>query len=423
MNIVQRARGFLASLDAQREVFVGVVPETLMQQAQSAAARQAAGTLIGPLDGQFVAVKANIDVQALPSHAGSLAIAPQPAEKDAPIVARLRSAGAIILGHVNMSEFAFSGLGVNPHFGTPVNALDSTKVPGGSSSGSASAVALGLADIALGTDTSGSVRIPAACQGLVGFRPTMGRYESAGIVPLAPSLDTPGPLASNVSQLCAVDRVLSRRQETGRACRQILCLNDDALAECSPEIRAMYNQALQKLSDHRIDLDRVDVQSFRRVAKVFQTYGTLVSAEAFRLLPNLVGGQHNKLDPNVRDRLAQAASIRNSDVQAMLEVRRTLIPDFGRELAGKMLLYPTLPSYPPSVQAVTRDKGVFARENALILSIAMKAAFLDAPTIAIPFGERRPGNSLSLSGTANSDAHVLATASYLERVLSETKNG
>ncbi|MCP9483462.1 amidase family protein [Shimia sp. CNT1-13L.2] len=423
MNILQRACGFLASLDAQREVFVNVVPDTLMQEAQSAAARQAAGRLLGPLDGQFVAVKANIDVQALPSHAGSLAIAPHPAENDAPIVSRLRSAGAIILGHVNMSEFAFSGLGVNPHFGTPMNALDSTKVPGGSSSGSASAVALGLADIALGTDTSGSVRIPAACQGLVGFRPTMGRYESAGIVPLAPSLDTPGPLASNVSQVCAVDRVLSDHKETGRVCRQILCLNDDALVECSPEIGAMYNQALQKLSDHGIDLERVDLQSFARVTKVFQTYGTLVSAEAFRLVPNLVGDQLSKLDPNVRDRLAQAASIRDSELQEMLALRRTLISNFGRELSGKMLLYPTLPWYPPSVQAVIRDRDVFARENALILSIAMKTAFLDAPTIALPFGERRAGNSLSLSGAANSDPDVLATASFLERVFSEENDG
>jgi aspartyl-tRNA(Asn)/glutamyl-tRNA(Gln) amidotransferase subunit A len=107
----------------------------------------------------------------------------------------------------------------------------------------------------------------------------------------------------------------------------------------------------------------------------------------------------------------------------MLALRRTLISNFGRELSGKMLLYPTLPSYPPSVQAVTRDRDVFARENALILSIAMKTAFLDAPTIALPFGERRAGSSLSLSGAANSDPDVLATASFLERVFSEENDG
>ncbi|MBW4709931.1 hypothetical protein KX928_19280 [Roseobacter sp. YSTF-M11] len=423
MNILQRARDFLASLDAQREVFLGVAPDRLLQDARSAAARQAAGKLLGPLDGRFLAVKANIDVQALRSHAGSLAIDPQPADNDAPIVARLRSAGAIILGHVNMSEFAFSGLGVNPHFGTPLNALDSTMVPGGSSSGSASAVALGLADIALGTDTSGSVRIPAACQGLVGFRPTMDRYESAGILPLAPSLDTPGSLALYVSQICAVDRVLSDCKETGHACRQILCLREDALVGFTPEIKAMYGQALQHLSEHGIELERVDVQSFTRVTEIFQAYGTLVSAEAFRLLPNLVGDQQARLDPNVQDRLAQAASILGTDLQALLEIRRALIPDFGRELAGKMLLYPTLPSYPPSVQAVTRDKGVFARENALILSVSMKAAFLNAPTISIPVGERRPGGSLSLSGGANRDADVLATASHLEKIFSAIGDG
>ena len=423
MNILQRARDFLDSLDAHREIFLSVAPDRLLQDARSAAARQAAGKQLGPLDGQFLAVKANIDVQALRSHAGSLAIDPQPADNDAPIVAKLRSAGAIILGHVNMSEFAFSGLGVNPHFGTPLNALDSTLVPGGSSSGSASAVALGLADIALGTDTSGSVRIPAACQGLVGFRPTMDRYESAGILPLAPSMDTPGSLALNVSQICAVDRALSDCKETGHARRQILCLREDALVGFTPEIKAMYEQAQQHLSEHGIELERVDIRSFTRVTEVFQTCGTLVSAEAFRLLPSLVGDQQARLDPNVQDRLAQAASILGKDLQALLEIRRALIPDFGRELAGKMLLYPTLPSYPPSVQAVTLDKGVFARENALILSVSMKAAFLNAPTISIPFGERRPGVSLSLSGGANRDADVLATASYLEKIFSSIRDG
>ncbi len=423
MNILQRARDFLASLDTQREVFLSVAPDRLLQDARSAAERRAAGRLLGPLDGQFLAVKANIDVQALRSHAGSLAIDPQPADNDAPIVAKLRSAGAIIMGHANMSELAFSGLGVNPHFGTPLNALDSTLVPGGSSSGSASAVALGLADIALGTDTSGSVRIPAACQGLVGFRPTMGRYESAGILPLAPSLDTPGSLAFNVSQVCAVDRVLSDCKGTGHACRHILCLREDTLVGFTPEIRAVYEQAQQHLSDHGIELERVDIRSFTRVTEIFQTYGTLVSAEAFRLLPSLVEDQQARLDPNVQDRLAQAASILGTDLQALLEIRRALILDFGRELAGKMLLYPTLPSYPPSVLAVTRDKGVFARENALILSVSMKAAFLNAPTISVPFGDRRPGVSLSLSGGANRDADVLATGSYLEKIFSATRDG
>ena len=322
-----------------------------------------------------------------------------------------------------MSEFAFSGLGVNPHCGTPLNALDSAIVPGGSSSGSASAVALGLADIAIGTDTSGSVRIPAACQGLVGFRPTMGRYESAGILPLAPSLDTPGSLALNVSQICAMDRVLSDSKDTGDACRHILCLNEEDLTGFTPEIKAMYEQALQYLSEHGIELERVNFQSFTHVTKIFQTYGTLVSAEAIRVLPNLVRDQQVKLDPNVQDRLAQAASILDADLQTLLELRRALIPAFNRELAGKMLLYPTLPSYPPSVHAVTRDKGEFARENALILSVSMKAAFLNAPTISIPFGERSPGRSLSLSGGANRDADLLATASLLEQIFSVIRDG
>lgn len=416
MRIEERVRDLLVSVDALGDIFLGVPSTRVVKDARSADVRRAAGMSLGPLDGRLLVVKANIDVEGLSSHAGSLAHAPQPAAQDAPIVKRLRSAGAIVLGHVNMSEFAYSGLGLNPHFGTSPNALDNTLIPGGSSSGSASAVALGWADVALGTDTSGSVRIPAACQGVVGFRPTMNRYDSTGILPLAPSLDTPGPIAKDVSQVCAIDRILSDCDDIGRPCSHFLGFSEDMLAGFSPDIKAMYERALNQLSRQGVVIERRRIDSFTRVTEAFQAHGTLVSAQAFRSLSEFIGKRQAQLDLNVRFRLKQASAMGDADLHALMDIRHSLIPKFSEELAGRMLLYPTLPSQPPSVAAVKRNPAIFSQENARILSVAMNAAFLNSPTISVPFGARVPGHSLSLSAAPNCDADLLATALYFEQL-------
>ncbi|WP_051371739.1 amidase family protein [Leisingera aquimarina] len=417
MTIEQRASDFLASLDEHQSIFTDVPQDRLLADARAADARQENGTPLSPLDGKFIAVKANIDVQGLGSHAGSRLYHPEPAQSDAPIVALLRAAGLIVIGHTNMSEFAFSGLGINPHFGTPPNALRRSLVPGGSSSGSATAVALGLADLALGTDTSGSVRIPAACQGIVGFRPTMGRYDDAGIFPLAPSLDTPGPLARHVEQVQLLDNLLAEDRAPGQCRKRIICLDDKALADYAPDIVAMYRKVVAQLADSGFDLEFRTIRSFARVNELFHTHGTLVGAEAYRLLKKVVQTDHTGLDPRVRERLSHSAAISDENTRALLAARQVVIQEFEAELDGGMLLYPTLLSRPPTIQSVIRDPAAFARENAHILSASMKAAFLNAPTISLPVGSRTPGYSLSLTSSAAGDKDLLKTAGWLEPTL------
>ncbi|HLH50819.1 MAG TPA: amidase family protein, partial [Roseiarcus sp.] len=180
-------------------------------EADAADARAARGVSLGPLDGAIVSIKDLFDVAGEPTRAGSKILAEEakPAVADAPVVRRLRGAGAVIVAKTNMTEFAFGAIGSNPHFGTPANPRDRARVPGGSSAGAAVAVADGMCEIAIGSDTGGSVRIPAALCGTVGFKPSRQRIPTEGAFPLSFSLDSIGPLARSVADCAKADAVMA----------------------------------------------------------------------------------------------------------------------------------------------------------------------------------------------------------------------
>ena len=184
--------------------------------ADAADARAAGGATLGPLDGAIVSIKDLFDVSGEATRAGSKILAEEaaPAASDAAVVWRLRGAGAVIVAKTNMSEFAFSGIGANPHFGTPRNPRDRARVPGGSSAGAPIAVADGMCDIAIGTDTGGSVRIPAALCGLVGFKPSRQRIPTDGAFPLSKTLDSVGPIGSSVADCAKADAIMAANTST-----------------------------------------------------------------------------------------------------------------------------------------------------------------------------------------------------------------
>src|SRR5215216_1976143 len=196
---------------ATTAVFTSLTEERALREARASAARLREGAPLGPLDGVPVAWKDLIDVAGAVTTAGSaLRRGAAPATADAPIVARLAAAGMVCVGKTNLTEFAYSGLGLNPHFGTPRNPHDPDRIPGGSSSGSAVAVAAGVVPCAIGTDTSGSIRVPAAFCRIVGFKPTAARVPREGVLALAPSLDSVGPLTRSVTDAIALDALLRR---------------------------------------------------------------------------------------------------------------------------------------------------------------------------------------------------------------------
>src|SRR6202043_1431542 len=195
-----------------------VYAEAARAAADAADARAARGASRGPFDGIIVSIKDLFDVAGEPTRAGSKVLAEEaaPAKADATIVQRLRAAGAVIIAKTNMTEFAFSGIGANPHFGTPGNPRDRSRVPGGSSAGAPISVADGMCDIAIGTDTGGSVRIPASLCGLVGFKPSRQRVPTDGAFPLSATLDSVGPIGRGVADCAAADAVPAGASPTKR---------------------------------------------------------------------------------------------------------------------------------------------------------------------------------------------------------------
>src|SRR5262245_37789373 len=188
-----------------------VYADTARAAADAADARRKAGISLGPLDGTVISIKDLFDVAGEVTRAGSKVLAEEgtPAAADAPVLRRLRAAGAVIVAKTNMTEFAFSGIGINPHYGTPGNPADRARVPGGSTSGGAVSVADAMCDIAIGTDTGGSTRIPAALCGIVGFKPSKLRLPTERAFPLSYTLDSVGPMARTVADCARADAVMA----------------------------------------------------------------------------------------------------------------------------------------------------------------------------------------------------------------------
>ena len=204
------------------------------------------------------------DVAGTPTTAGSATRADAPAATtDAAIVRTLTEAGMVCLGKTNLSEFAFSGLGINRWFGTPANPLDPARLPGGSSSGSAVAVALGLTPLAIGTDTSGSVRVPAAFCGLVGFKASTGRYDTSGMIPLAPTLDSVGVLARQVADVLAIDTVLSGTSHVDASAAgppHVVVPTGELFEDCAPTVAAAFTEAAEEVARRMRDGLNQDVE-------------------------------------------------------------------------------------------------------------------------------------------------------------------
>ncbi|NVO57011.1 glutamyl-tRNA amidotransferase [Rhodobacteraceae bacterium B1Z28] len=392
--------------------------------AQNVARRLDATDAAYPLDGAVVILKGNIDIEGLPTTAGTRTFQAQPAPGSAPLVDRIVAAGGVPLGHVNMSEYAYSGLGLNPHFGTPVNGLDADLVPGGSSSGCASAIALGIADLAVGSDTSGSTRVPAAYQGIYGYRPSMGRYDVTGVLPLAPSLDTPGPMAWDIAGIRALDAVL-RKVATSRDAKptRILIPDADSLGPISPQIAALLPQAQAVLEQAGHKVETAPVPVFQHVRELFVREGTLVAAEAPDVLSQFTAFDHPDLDPNVRRRIAQGMPFDPGKLALLQTARAGFQCEMDNLLGDALMLMPTVPAPPPAMSAIVADPDRFASENAKALSLTMLGAFLDLPSLAMPVAGRLPGQSLTLSAATGRDDVLLQVAEAIAQPLLNLETG
>jgi aspartyl-tRNA(Asn)/glutamyl-tRNA(Gln) amidotransferase subunit A len=390
--------------------------------ADAADARAKSGSRLGPLDGVVVTIKDLFDVAGEVTRAGSAMLAKRnaPATADAAIVARLRAAGAVIAAKTNMVEFAFSGVGLNPHFGTPGNPADRTRVPGGSSSGAGVAVADGIGAIAIGTDTGGSVRIPAGLCGLVGFKPTARRVPKDGTFPLSFTLDSIGPLARSVAECAATDAVMAGSKPADIAA---VALGDIRmgvvqglpLQQVDGIVGPAFAQALTRLKAARqrdVTLDALDIMN--GVA----ARGGIAPPEAYAIHRKLLAEDGDGVDPFVRARINRAADIATPDYIEMLEDRRRGIARLDAMFNDlDVLVLPTTPIVAPTMAEVSTPDG-FAPRNALLLRNTSIGNFFDLCGVSLPL---RLGNALPvglmLLGRHGDDARLLAIAAAVERQL------
>jgi aspartyl-tRNA(Asn)/glutamyl-tRNA(Gln) amidotransferase subunit A len=367
-----------------------VYREQAKAAAEAADARAKAGISLGPLDGAIVSVKDLFDVAGEVTRAGSKVLAEEdkPAKHDAPIVQRLRAGGAVIVAKTNMTEFAFSGVGINPHYGTPGNPADRTRIPGGSSSGAAVAAADGMCEIAIGTDTGGSTRIPGALCGMVGFKPSRQRVPTAGAFPLSQSMDSIGPIARSVADCAKADAVMADEDYTpleplplanlriGLAQGMVMEKLDDTVAKRFADAVNRLERAEARLSGEYLPLldDMASVNS----------RGGIQPAEAFTVHRARLDTRGDALDQNVRARLERARNISAADYITMVNERNALIAAMDARLADiDVLAMPTTPIVAPTI-AEMAPPDEFARKNAMLLRNTSIWNFFDCCAISLP---------------------------------------
>jgi amidase len=357
-------------------------------------------------DGLRLAVKDLIDVQGVPTTAGSQVLADRasPALADALCLAGARAAGAVIVGKTNLNELAYGASGLNEHFGTPVNPLDASLLPGGSSSGSAVAVGAGDADVAYGSDTGGSIRVPAAYCGVAGLKTTHGRVPLGGVWPLAPSLDTVGPMARDVAGLVA-GMALLEPGFAAAAAPAVALGRLRAIGEAEdPAIEAAMDEALARGG---IDVTELELDGWQDALTAVYA---IMAEEAVISNGTLMDDPLSRagLGSAVRDRLAQAAQVTRADTELARQFQRDWQASFDRLFqAAQLLVLPTVPFFAPPVS--NGGKEPHTRLTAPINLVGLPALALPVPAP----GSGLPA-SLQLIGPAGSEELILATGAVLE---------
>jgi aspartyl-tRNA(Asn)/glutamyl-tRNA(Gln) amidotransferase subunit A len=424
--LVEQALARIAAPDGEgARAFVAVHSEQARAVADAMDLLRRAGRAPSRFAGIPVSFKDLFDIAGEPTRAGSRALGDAPpATSDAPAVARMLAAGFVPLGRTNMAEFAFSGLGINPHYGTPLSPWDraGARIPGGSSSGAGVSVADGMAVAAIGTDTGGSCRIPAALCGVTGYKPTARRVPIDGVLPLAPSLDSVGPLAPSVACCATVDAVLAGAPPVPLTPAPLAGLRvavpanvmleglDDAVAKTFARAVSAVSAAGAKIAD-------VAFPTFDAIPGVNAT-GGFAASEAYAWHRRLLAERGGRYDPRIRVRILRGEEMSAADYIGLVAARRRLIAACDAETRPyDVLLMPTCPIVPPRI-ADLQDDSAYNRINLHLLRNTAYANFLDRCAISLPC--HRPGEppvGLMLMGETMGDDRLFAIAAAIEAVI------
>jgi aspartyl-tRNA(Asn)/glutamyl-tRNA(Gln) amidotransferase subunit A len=405
--------------------FIHVDAEAAIEAAEAMDRLREVKAAPSPYAGIPVSIKDLFDIRGQVTRAGSRALEDSaPAEADATAVARLRRAGFIVIGRTNMTEFAYSGIGINPHFGTPKGTWNRSvgHVPGGSSSGAAVSVADGMAHGALGTDTGGSCRIPAAYNGIVGFKPTQRRVPLDGGVPLSFTLDSFGPLARTVGCCAVLDSVLADETLVPLPPRPIKGMRlavptTVALDDLDEAVAKTFERALETLSRQGALIERIAVPEFLDIG-VMNTKGGFAAAESYAWHRYLLVSGGDVYDPRVYSRILRGESISAADYIDLLGARRSLIARTEKRIAPyDALVMPTTANTPPVIADLADDKA-FTKANLLSLRNCTLINMIDGCAISLPChreGEVPVG--LMLAGAGGSDRRIFELAAGMEAAI------
>ena len=416
-----------AKMPPARHVFTKLFESESMAQARALDSLAPGQRNRSPLLGWSVSVKDLYDIAGEVTLAGTRVMAQNPpAQRDAVAVQRLRRAGALIIGQTNMTELAFSGVGINPHYNTPVNPCDESleRIAGGSSSGAAVSVALGLCKAALGSDTGGSIRIPAALCGLVGFKATQSRVPLEGTVPLAPSLDTACALTRSVEDCIRVDQVLSAQQldvyDRDLKGMRFLVPTTVVLDQLSPQVAQAFDATLAHLSAKGAIIEQQTCAYLAEVSEINQP-GGLSPIEAWASHATLVSHQLERLDARVVQRLLLGRDVTLHAYWDLLHRRGLWIDRVSKALENyDGVLCPTVPMQAPAIGPLVQEDALFGETNRLLLRNTFLFNFLDGCSISLPM--QAPDElpmGLMISGVRGRDARLLSSAWAVEREVSK----
>jgi aspartyl-tRNA(Asn)/glutamyl-tRNA(Gln) amidotransferase subunit A len=407
-------------------VFIHVDAEAAIEAAEAMDRLREVKAAPSPYAGIPVSIKDLFDIRGQLTRAGSRALEEDamPADADAPVVARLRRAGFIVIGRTNMTEFAYSGIGINPHFGTPKGAWQRGvgHVPGGSSSGAAVSVVDGMAHGALGTDTGGSCRIPAAFNGIVGFKPTQRRVPLGGAVPLSSTLDSIGPLARSVACCAVLDAVLADepvRPLQPRSVRgmRLAVPTTIALDELDEAVAEVFERALEILAKQGALIERIAVPEFLDIAPM-SAKGGFAAAESFAWHRYLIVSRGDIYDPRVSARILRGERQSAADYIDLVNARKSLVTRANARLAPyDALVLPTTANTPPRISDMADDNS-FTKANLLALRNCTLINMIDGCAISLP--AHREGDvpvGLMLAAAGGSDRRIFELAAGMENVV------
>jgi aspartyl-tRNA(Asn)/glutamyl-tRNA(Gln) amidotransferase subunit A len=411
-----------------KAIFTQTLRPRAEAEARAARQRLRTGNPASLLDGVPVAWKDLFDLKGRVTTAGSVVLLSNPpAEQDAALVGAGARAGLISIGALNMTEFAFSGIGLNPHYGTPrnPNGTGPARSPGGSSSASGVVVANDIVPIAFGTDTGGSIRIPAAFNGVVGYKTSTGHYPMAGVFPLSRSLDTLGPLAHSVEDCVMADTVLRGLPAPDVHAAPVATLDfiipDEVMMDTlSSSVAANFDATVARLEQAGARVRRVALPELADTLALITHRAVLVAIEALDVhWDRMHGPDAARIDARVVRRIMNAANTSAVDLTILLRERKRLIAAVADQIGNALLICPTTPTVAMPIAPLEADQEVFFRHNGLTLRNTSLGNFLDWCGLSIPNGfdaEQMP-TGFMISAQHGRDRAVLAAGLAIEQIV------